>query len=210
MASSPDSTPLPGSSEVPLYRFPRRSSHFAPHRSSTYRGNDSPRVTRQRTGLSLLRDVSGFIERVPYFERKQRAAAIDVRRDQRRELSRDADADGERERHRHAERRGPGALRPRKGKTLRTPTDPTDRERQDRQDEGRNDASGLQAGARGRPRHRRRRGRADPSGRRRRYDDAFADAGRRARATSTRLGWRRARRNPASWSPTRAIIRANN
>ena len=24
------------------------------------------------------------------------------------------------------------------------------------------------------------------------------------------VGWRRARRNPASWSPTRAIIRANN
>ena len=37
----------------------------------------------------------------------------------------------------------------------------------------------------------------------------FRDAGA-ARATSTRLGWRRARRNPASWSPTRAIIRANN
>ena len=77
------------------------------------------------------------------------------------------------------------------------------------QDEGRNDASGLQAGARGRPRHRRRRGRADPSGRRRRYDDAFADAGRRR--AQPRRGWAGpSEEEPASWSPTRAIIRANN
>src|ERR1700685_4067777 len=71
--------------------------------------------------------------------------------------------------------------RKRKGKTLsnadwKSPTDPRC---QDRQEEGRNDASGLQAGARGRSRHRRRRGGADPSGRRRRCDDAFADAGHR-------------------------------
>jgi hypothetical protein len=57
--------------------------------------------------------------------------------------------------------------------------------------------------------HLRRRGGADPSGRRRRYDDAFADAGGPARNLDA-VGWRRARTRPASWSPTRGITRANN
>jgi transposase len=58
--------------------------------------------------------------------------------------------------------------------------------RQDHQDEGRNDASGLQARARGRSRHGRRRGRADPSGRRRRHDDAVCDP--RSRRAQSRRG----------------------
>src|SRR5271169_5960574 len=108
----------------------------------------------------------------------QRRAAHDRAARQRRELSRDADEDGERERDRHAERRGPGALRPQaQGQdAVERGLEEPDRPRgEDRQDEGRDDASGLQTGARGRSRHRRRGGGADPFGRRRRHDDAFSD-----------------------------------
>ena len=51
--------------------------------------------------------------------------------------------------------------------------------------------------------------RADPSGRRRRYDDAFADAGAASRDLDA-IWSAPSERNPSSWSPTRAIIRANN
>ena len=142
----------------------------------------------------------------------QRRVAHDRAARQRRELSRDADADGARERDRDADGRGPGALRPQaQGQdAVERGLEESDRPGcQDRQDEGRNDASGLQAGARGRSRHRRRRGGADPSGRRRRYDDAFADP-RRRRAQSRR-GRAGAERGCAlrRWSPTKGIMRAN-
>ena len=143
----------------------------------------------------------------------QRRAAHDRATRQRRELPRDADADGAGERRRDADRRGPGALRPQaqgQDAVERGLEEPDQPGCPDRQDEGRDDASGLQAGARGRPRHRRRGGRADPSGRPRRYDDAFADLGsRRAQSRGGRIR-RRARRSPASWSPTKAITPASN
>ena len=67
--------------------------------------------------------------------------------------------------------------RKRKGKTLsnadwKSPTDPDARIA--KMKDGTTHLA-FQAGARGRSRHRRRRGGADPFGRRRRYDDAFAD-----------------------------------
>jgi transposase len=78
--------------------------------------------------------------------------------------------------------------RKRKGKRLsnadwKSPTDPDARIAKMK---GRNDAPGLQAGARGRSRHGRRRGGVDPSGRRRRHDDAFADP--RSRPAQSRRG----------------------
>ena len=78
---------------------------------------------------------------------------------------------------------------------------------EDRQDEGRDDASGLQTGARGRSRHRRRGSGADPSGRRRRHDDAFSDP--QGGGLQSRRGRPRAEPGgPASSWPTRAIMRA--
>ena len=79
---------------------------------------------------------------------------------------------------RDAKRRGSGALRPQaqgQDAVERGLEEPDRPGGEDREDEGRNDASGLQARARGRSRHRRRGGGADPSGRSRRHDDAVSD-----------------------------------
>src|SRR3954447_25608350 len=97
----------------------------------------------------------------------------------RRGLPRDAGATGEGERDRDAHGRGPGPAGPEAERqaAVERGVDVGDRPRgQDRQAEGRPRAPGLQAGARGRPGHRRdRRGRGPP-GRPGRHRDLAGDA----------------------------------
>ena len=60
-----------------------------------------------------------------------------------------------------------------------------------------------------RSRHGRGRGRADPSGRRRRYGDALADPRKSPSTISAKSGLRRPRTTPAIWPPTKSITRVN-
>ena len=100
--------------------------------------------------------------------------------------------------------------RKRKGKRLSNAdwTSPSDPGGQDRQDEGRPHPSGLQARARGRPRHRGDRRGRDASRRSGRHHDPAGHArGGRGQPGGSRRGARRRRTRP-SWSPTKATTRA--
>ena len=131
---------------------------------------------------------------------------------QRRDLSADAAPDGRGERHRDADRRRPDPPRPRAQgqEALERRLDLAGRPRRPhRQDEGRDHASGLQAGACRRSRHRRHRRRRGPQRRSRRHRHLARHAERRrdasasARQSADRRGAGRARRRQGLPFPRR-------